>query len=112
MWGFTFRSVTEDNIQVPEGGDAKEIAGYCICIKTVLLNCSILWATIGMFFAVIYLIQMISFVDVRGPGQGHVSVPTVCVLIQCLMLAGSLCMGFLSKWLYVQAEVLDEDHIQ
>lgn len=112
MCGFTFRPITEDSIEAPDNVSAREIASYCACLKNAFLLCTVSWASIGLFVAIIYFILMVSFVDVRGEGQAHVSVPTVCVVIQCFMLVGSLCTGFLSKWLYLRAEVLDEDHIQ
>lgn len=108
---YTLRDINEESIDMPEDTNRQNAATYCSCLNWLLLRMAIVWASVGVFVAIIYLIQMISFVDVRGPGQGHVSVPTVCVVIQCGMLITSMCLGFYSKWLHLRTATQDEDHL-
>lgn len=97
MCGFTFKDVTQTDIEV--AGVSKQECDCClVCVKSLLLMCSVAWASIGLIMAILYFILMISFVDVLEEAKKHIAVPTVCVVIQCGLLVFGLIIGFLAKW--------------
>ena len=120
MWVYSFRYFRKDNVPVEtdDSDEATSCAHTMNCCRYTLLVMSVVLASIGFFIAVIFLILMLSFVEVHVPDQYHVMVPTLAVLCQCMLLIAAIVVGYLSKWIgYRESEghscygsALDEFH--
>lgn len=110
MGMFTFRDVRQHDIEMP-GVDKSETDCLLMCCKSLLMMCTVVWASVGFLTALIYLILMVSFVDQLSEDKKHVAVPTICVLVQCFLLVLGLLTGFVAKWRSLRGEEEDEDHL-
>lgn len=79
--------------------DDDECMSFMRCCKQSVLICTVCWGTIGLFIALIFVVMMMSFVEVMVHDQQHVMVPALSVLIQCMLLVLATMFGFLAKWL-------------
>jgi hypothetical protein len=102
---FQFRRVRNTVACFPEEeseSDKQQCVAVCNMVRYVFLFCTACFWAIGLIVAIVFLILMLTFVDVNTENKKHATVPALTMFGACLLLSVAIALFCCGKWLWVR----------